>query len=246
MRTSTVRIAAARIATLSLGLTLVGCAMVSEHVLGSDTRSRPDVCLVVSPIALPFTTIESALDAALRRVAKDGGAVKVILANGRSAASFPEVILSSDANGGVFASDARNSGARAADAAPWADAAFTESLDAVASAEVSPDEVDLIGALQQCATRLGTNARSPEIVVITNGLHRTSDLDVADGATSEELADAVAVAVPAEFALHIDGLGEFDPEATRGPVKTDVSVAIRNAWFLACERLGDDRCSINP
>lgn len=218
----------------------VGCSFV-----GRDAAKRPRLCVIVAPVGLRPTELRASVTAVVQRAAAEHATITVIVAAGPSAAAFDRVTFSKEANGGVFASKAANPAARNHDARRWAKAALREIMADLPPAALS-DGLDLIGGLEQCADGLATERRHPTVVVVSTGLHRTSDLDLADGETETpaKVISAVVRAVREPLSLQLREIGSFDPSATKGPIARAVAEGVRSAWTAACDAL-HPRCTID-
>jgi hypothetical protein len=225
-------VSTARGSALSLALLLIAA---SCSFVGRDTTRRPDVCVIVAPVGLRSNDVSDLLAAVLDDAAAQHATITVLIGDGRSAAAFERVAFTDHANGGVFASKAANQVARDEDARRWAKAAQGEIMSKLPQGALSSG-LDLIGGLRQCAGLLRDHRRHPTVVVVSTGLHRTKDLDLADGQVGapERATAAIVAAVPEPIALELYGLNRVDPAATKG-----------SAWSAACDAL-QSRCTLNP
>ena len=233
---------AASLAALSIGM-MSGCSFDGvRRFFGHDTTKRPEVCLLVAPGGLPPAELDSAVAEVVSRVAAQHGTVSGFIANGPSAAAFPRITFDEAANGGLFASASGNQGARDRDAQRWGKAALRELRAEVEEAKLR-NGLDLLGGLDQCSRDLDGARRSPTVVVVSTGLHRTVDLDLgAEEPDVEAFASAAADAVRAPTVLDLPMFARFDPAMTDGPPARWIADHVSAAWTRACDLLGD-RCA---
>ena len=233
---------AASLAVLGISLSS-GCSFDGvRRFVGQDTTKRPQICLLVAPAGLPLSDLHAAVADVISRVAAEHGTVTGFIGNGPSAAAFPRIRFDEDANRGRFASSARNQGARDRDAKRWGNAALRELSDQIEATE-QWDGLDLLGGLDQCARELAGARRSPTVVVVSNGLHRTVDMDLGrEKPDLDAFASAAADALPEPVLLDLPTLTRLDPELTGGPPDRLIARNVTAAWSRACDGLGD-RCT---
>ena len=233
---------AASLAVLGISLSS-GCSFDGvRRFVGQDTSKRPQVCLLVAPAGMPPSELHAAVADVISRVAAQHGRVTGFIGNGPSAAAFPRISFDEDAHRGGFASTARNQGARDRDAHRWGNAALRE-LSAQIEATEQWDGLDLLGGLDQCARALAGARRSPTVVVVSNGLHRTVDLDLGDDRPDiEAFASSAADALPEPLLLRLPTLSRLDPGPIGWPPDRLIARNVAAAWTRTCEELGD-RCT---
>ena len=235
---------------VTASVVLSSCSVVrrAEAFTGTDTKVRPQICLVVAPHLLPPNELQQVLKSVLDQVAAAHGSVTGYVAAGPSAAAFPSLSFTAEANGGVLASKAGNDGARNHDAAGWAAKVLAElktNVSLTLGAVQRPDGLDLFGGIAQCALKLSNATRQPTIIVVSHGIHRTSDLDLVERANEAPalIAAKIAELVPSPLHLRLYELGRIDPDAIGGPPARSVIEPVTAGWVAACEQLAD-HCTI--
>lgn len=235
---------------MSAAAVLSSCSAVrrAEAFTGTDTKVRPQICLVVAPHLLPPDELQQVLKSVLDHVAAAHGSVVGYVAAGPSAAAFPSLSFSAEANGGILASKAGNDGARNHDATGWAAKVLAELKTKVSltmGTGQRPDGLDLFGGIAQCALKLSNATRQPTIIVISHGIHRTSDLDLVErtNEVGSLIAAKISELVPSPLSLRLYELGRIDADAIGGPPARSVVEPVVAGWVAACEQLAD-RCTI--
>jgi hypothetical protein len=229
---------------------LTGCSAVktATAIINDDDRSpRPDVCLLVAPAGLRPTELDGTITHIVDEVARAHGHLSGFVAFGPSAGAFARLHFDASANGGRFDSDAASSGQRSADAATWRTNATDEVHAQLHATGDGQDGLDLLGGIAQCTQDLSRAARSPIVVVVSHGIHRTADLDLAEQPErAGEIPARIPGLVPAPIRLDIYELGRVEPAAIGGPVARHVIEPVVAAWQRACRALAQRCLSVTP
>jgi hypothetical protein len=232
-----------------------GCGLVgqAQEFFGSDTSTQPETCVVIAPDLLPTDELASTIKEIVDDVANNHGTIKGYVAVGASASSFLFLNFSIEANAGVLGSNAGSEGARDGDAKTWAAKLLAElqlqlQLQLQISVELPGEEdagLDLFGGIDQCARQLANAIHSPTIVVVSHGIHRTSDFDLVVNADEAPfiIPEHVVPLVPEPIHLVLYELGRIDPSANGGPARRAIVESVVAGWVEACRQL-EDRCSI--
>jgi hypothetical protein len=211
-----------------------GCSTIEEFV-GKDTAPHTSMCLVIAPDHLPADDLGRALLDTVAAVVEDRGHLDGVVAVGPSAASFPRIVLK---GGGDLKAGAGTEKGR--------DGSIVGSVMAEIDAQVSltvatDDGLDLIGGIEACA-RLLTGDGPHRIVVISHGVHRTADLDLATNPeqAARDLPARVMAVLPADVELLMLGLGRIEPQKGDAPNRDMVEHTLE-AWDSVCRQLAT-RC----
>jgi hypothetical protein len=195
---------------------------------------------VVAPDLIASTDLDAALEQVVRRVADERGTIVGYVAVGPSAASFPSLSLSVDANFGVFAVGGHDESERKKRSRGLEGRVSGEIAAQIGSQPMSADGLDLLGGLRQCARKLAMEHGERRIALISHGVHRTVDLDLVD---HPELAVArlpgevlAAIGDPIAFEMH--AIGRVDDALIGGPPARKIIEPVVEAWTEVCVQLG--------